>query len=374
MNHIWCNIATRQLGLSYEDSENLIVSKNRWHEFYNNPKYINKRYSNQILFQFVFKMMPNDVYLPFEKDYQHPSKLLQWYEIHMNPFLTEKEKIWTMFSKIQRIYHVLLRFVDRVQKKYAKVKVSCDLNMDEIKLREGYSVGLFQNHCQYYFTIQDLIKICNSALSYSVQMFPDSYIPKNPYTNEQFTYRALLQIYHAIRRSDYKMPLLLEMFYASKFSIKRFISKYEYFIREEIIKNFVRNGSEEDFCEYIYEILQYASIEKKCKISPGFPRTVMVKALKKYVFLYLISEYSLRSSHKQWQYFNVLRISLFEFFKRNPLFGRKMVRRVQKKEDGTGRTVFRRETYYEVHYVETSIVAMTQKVDFDSLFDTDDED
>lgn len=374
MNHIWCNIAHRHLGLSYEESETLIVSKDRWHDFYNNPKFINHRYSNQLLYQFIFRMMPNDLFLPFENDYGHPSKLLQWYEIYMNPFLREKEKLWTMFSKIQRTYHVLLRFVDRVQTKYAKVKVMTDLNMDEIELRQGYSVALFQNQSQYYFTIHDLIKICNSALSYSVQMFPDSYIPKNPYTNQQFTYRALLQIYYAVRRSDSKMPLLLEMFYASKFSIKRFISKYEFFIREEIIKNFVRNGSEEDFCEYIHEILQNASIEKKCKISPGFPRDVMVKALKKYVFLYLISEYSLRSSHKQWQYFHVLRNSLFEFFKKNPLFGRKMVRRVQKVDEETGSTVFSRETYYEVNYVETGIVAMTQKVAFDSFFEIDDDD
>ena len=43
-------------------------------------------------------------------------------------------------------------------------------------------------------------------------------------------------------------------------------------------------------------------------------------------------------------------------------------------DEETGSTVFTRETYYEVHYVETSIVAMTQKVAFDSFFEIVDDD
>lgn len=371
MEHIWCNIAHHHLGITHENSEELIVSKNKWQDFYNNPKYKEQQYTNQLLFELIFRMMPTNARV---------SKLEQHYDIYKNPFLTNKEEICLMFSKMQRTYHVLLRFVDRVQKKYAKVKVQCDLNLDNIELREGYTVALFQNQSQYYFTVCDLIKICNSALSYSFQMFPDSYVPKNPYTNKSFSYRALLQIYYAIRRSDYRMPLLLEMFYNANFSIQRFVAKYEYFIREEIIKNFIRNGSEEDLCEYIYEMLEIGVFEKKCRVCPDFPRGILVKALKKYVFFYLISEYSLRSADRQHQYFNVLKASLFAFFDKNPTFGRKLSRRIENIDESTGDTYHFREKYYDTDYMETNIVAMTsmKRVVYDVIFeqeiDADNED
>ena len=371
MKHIWCNVAHYHLGLSYTESEKLLYSKDRWNDFYNNPKYKKHQYSNQLLFQFVFQMMPNYIY-SFEDE--HSSKLQQWYKIYMNSFLTQKETTCALFSKIQKTYHVLLRFVERVQRKYAKVRVNCDLNMEEIQLRDGYSIAIFQNQSQYYFTIVDLMKIFNSALIYSEQMFPESYIPKNPYTNEPFTYKALLQIYFAIRRSDYKFPLLLEMFYSSGFSVKRFVRKYEYFIREEIIKNFIRNGSEDDMCEYIHEMLEHRDIEKKIKISPGFPKDVLVKVFKKFVFLYLIAEYSLRSSHQQWQYFHVLKISLYRFLRRNPLFGRRMSRRVKTVDETTGKISFHRVSSYETTYEETSIASLTsaKRIAFDTLLQNDD--
>lgn len=351
MEHIWCNIAHHHLGIRHENSEDILLSKNRWTDFYNNPKYEEQRCSNQMLFEFIFRMVPTNNIVT-----KASSKMLLWYEIYKNPFLTNKEGILTAFSKMQGRYHTLLRFVDKVQKKYAKVKVSCDLNLENIELREGHTIVLFQDQCQYYFTLRDVVKICNSALSYSDHLFPDAYVPKNPYTNQPFSYKALLQIYFAIRRSDYKMPLLLEMFYSTNFSIKRFVAKYEYFIREEIIKNFIRNGTQEDFYYYIHEMLEISIFERKCKVCSDFPRDVLVKAMKKYVFLYLISEYSLRSTDRQFQYFNILKSSLFAFFDKNPTFGRRLMRRIQKVNETTGKMYLARESYFETNYVETNIV------------------
>lgn len=386
MEQIWCNIAHHYIGISYDDSKELLLSKNRWEDFYSNPKYKEHQCNNPALVQFVFRMSQSDIcereklllWYGIHKKNNNcalayiSNKLLLWYEIYRNPFLTNKEEISFMFSKVQRTYHVLLRFIDRIQKKYAKVRVKCDLNLETIELQEGCTVSLFQNQSQYYFTVSDLIKICNAALSYSDHMFPDAYVPKNPYTNQHFSYKALLQIYYAIRRSDYKMPLLLEMFYHANFSIKTFVAKYEYFIREEIIKNFVRNGSEEDICDYIYEMLDIGVFEKyKDKICPDFPRKILVKALKKYVFLYLISEYSLRSADRQYQYFNVLKASLSAFFNKNPTFGRMLSRRIDKIDETTGNPYEVREKYHVTDYIETNIIPMAymKRVVHDVIFE-----
>ena len=191
-------------------------------------------------------------------------------------------------------------------------------------------------------------------MCYSSHFFSESYSPKNPYTNEPFHFGILLKIYNAIRYSNYKMPFIYELFYRSCFNIKYFKIKNDYLIREEILKKFIKNASEDDLYYSIREMLEIRCFRKVINIPIDFPKDILVKALKPYIYFYLISNYSLRSSEKQWEYYMIMKKSIFHFFKINLQFGRKKIKIVKVEKDGIIHSY--KEYIFHVEFKETKLI------------------
>ena len=122
------------------------------------------------------------------------------------------------------------------------------------------------------------------------------------------------------------MPLLFEMFYRSDFNIKQFKKTNDYFIREECIKSFMKNADQDEQIEYIEEMLDTKENKRMFKFDEDFPKDVLLKAFRPYLFVYLISKYSLRSSRKMFEYKSILRTSLKAFKSQNIPFGRKIIK------------------------------------------------
>ena len=346
---IWCNMLYHNVGITKKDSDYIISTKNRWNNIYQNNYYNTIIHNNIEIHNFVYSLFKENEPLPNKK-------MKSWFDFINNPFYntSSKEDMWNIFNKTQKMSHVFVKFINMCKIKKMKVKVDCDLNMNKITIQPHLSLEIIQNGTKYYFTLYDLINIINSSLCYSSHFFAESYSPKNPYTNEPFHFGILLKIYNAIRYSNYKMSHIYELFYRSCFNIKYFKIKNDYLIREEILKKFIKNASEDDLYDSIREMLELRCFRKTIKVSVDFPKDILVKALKPYIYFYLVSNYSLRSSEKQWEYHMIMKKSIFHFFKINSQFGRKKIKIVKVEKDGIIHSY--KEYIFHVEFKETKLI------------------
>lgn len=345
---IYSKILFNTFDIKIKDSEYLINSKNRWVDVYNNEYYRDLIYKDSITSHYIFTLL--------EPKYKK-TKISFWYETTDNMFFSQetKDMLWNQFIKSQKQYYVLSKFVNICKYRYTKVKVDCDLNLNKIVFPCSNALKIYQDGALYYFAINDIINICNSALTFSYHFFSEAYVPKNPYTNNNFTYPILLKIYYAIRFSSFKMPLLFEMFYRSDFNIKQFKKTNDYFIREECIKSFMKNADQDEQIEYIEEMLDTKENKRMFKFDVDFPKDILLKAFRPYLFVYLISKYSLRSSRKMFEYKSILRTSLKAFKSQNIPFGRKIIKTSKTWSQQLNRFVFQKKEIIVTEFKEGSI-------------------
>ena len=319
MDKIWIKCIYHTLGMNNDVSNHIINSDDRWNDVHCNHDYNIYTQPNYYIIHYSFDIINNP---------QKKGHIVRWNNVISNLFISDehKEKLWNIYVESRKKYNVLSRFVNRCKYKSISVKVSHDLNMEEIKLNPYTSTTIFQDGALYYFTISDLIKICESSLGFCDEFFSEAYLPKNPYTNKEFSYPILYRIYKAIRFSNYKIPFLMEMFYRSNFDIELFKFSNDVFIREHCIKSFVKNGSCDEHYQYIQEMLEMQCFDELFDFNCDFPESVIVYALKPYMFMYIIYRYSLRTAERKNDYRILLKRSLIEFKQANPTFGRNLTK------------------------------------------------
>jgi hypothetical protein len=376
MNNIWCKLMHYNIGVNSYDSDYLLNSTDKWNDVYQNKYYYSLISNHGTINQYLFTITNKQSYGGMQR-VSHKSRLRHWIDIAENPFFSIENhtSLWNNFIKTQKMYYILGKFVNMCKIKSITVKVNTDLNLNVISLQPSQSIYLFQDGSLYYFTISDLINITNSALTYSYHFFSEAYCPKNPYTNNEFSYSILLKIYYSIRFSYYKMPMLLEMFYRSNFNIKHFKKVNEFFIREECIKSFMKNADIDDQYEYIEEMFSLKYCKKKFVFDYEFPKSAIVRAMKPYLFMYIISEYSLRCSQKIMEYRIMLRHSLLKFKDDNPQFGRKVVKLKREFSFAKKRNVtISKDVEYITDYKECRIVLPTYRELISEIVFKDDSD
>ncbi len=268
------------------------------------------------------------------KPFYH-NKLIIWEKHVNNKFYTSNKitELWNIYCNTQRAYYGFSKLALLFKLKHAKISVINDLCMNPITITTGKSISIFQNGSIYYFTLSDLINICKSALIHSPNCYSDPIFPKNPYINIQFTKSIMYYIYYSIRISYFRIPLLLHLFYLSDFNINRFYLDNEAIIRDEYIDDFVKNGSNDDLLEYIYDMI-YKVPNKECliKIDHDFPSDTLIHIMRPYLKLYLISILSLSKTEKQFRTYYILKYKLHKFFEFNPSFGRRIYIRNAKRK------------------------------------------
>ena len=180
-----------------------------------------------------------------KKDYSCTFKFKYFLNEITNIFLTEKQKqdFINIFCKIQKTYFALSRFAYLYKYKKAKIVVDFDLGLNPIDINNKNSICLFQEKNKYYFRINDLINIIDSALSNSPNFFSEPLIIKNPYNNIPFNKSTLYNIYFNIISKTSIVPELIHKFFLSNFDIDKFEKEYEYLIREYSIQKYVKNSS-----------------------------------------------------------------------------------------------------------------------------------
>jgi hypothetical protein len=235
-----------------------------------------------------------------------------------------KEKLFSYFTKAQFLCNFFRKFY--FKKTYEKLKRHDndeDLNLTPFsKHRKENIINIVENDVIYKFFIFDLIKIINTNLCYSYAMFVEPKCSRNPYTNVPFSLHNLYNIYFFIKKLQIKMPTLVHLYFQCNFDTDIILLNYECVIRDEIIKFYYHDTTEEKKYNDILDIIKkYKNITSPIIIHRRYSKKNVVEKLGFLLKMNLYCNYSYNPS-KRTYYKIMLKKKLKLFVKENPLFGR----------------------------------------------------
>lgn len=271
--------------------------------------------------------------LKHKKKYPSNSKYTLLQEVILeHPFLCEntKERCITLFGKINRVYHLLLRFARQFQWKRASCPVTTDLmNFNPIDITKSYNFVLLQNHVKYYFRISDLLRsIERKLVSYDTDDFELlSESPVNPYNKLKLKTVDLYNLYFHILDSPMKVPQFFYRFYLEKFHVETYKVKHETYLKKLAIQNFVfhENAKSERLYKDIRHMLRQNEHTAKLIIHEDFPKEHLVETFRSHLYLDFLIRYGNLECNVEEYYEVLLFTALKSFYKDNPAYGRKKI-------------------------------------------------
>lgn len=244
------------------------------------------------------------------------------------------EYVQDMFCKAQRTYRAFSKLARIFLTKRAPLQVDHDMYMNPIDLKNRNTMIIFQNRARYAFKISDLINILNTALSHSPNFFADPLFPKNPYTNVEFEMGALYEIYDRIKKSDYKMPVLIQAFFCAEFDIDKFAYDNEATIRDISLSDYVKTSTNDTLVPEIKTMFRIYDKFRRIKIDKNFPADRLVHIMRPYLHLHYINQYSLYDTTKRNDICTELNKKMRRFIEFNPKFGRKIMKLTDENDNG----------------------------------------
>jgi len=237
----------------------------------------------------------------------------------------DKDHFLDYFCKIQKHYFAFSRLLNAWKYKRSHVTVSDDLYLNPLDANGKNIFVIVQNRKKYLFSIANLINMVNSALSNTSHFFASPLILKNPYNNGVFNKSDLYNLYFAIKQSTFIMPILFHYYFLENFNITRFREQHEGAIREISIENYIKNTDYNALYDKVFAMLK--EHKPRLAIHADFPKEDLVNIMRPYLRLYYVSLYSL-DEYKKLTAFSELHKKLQNFYRYNPKFGRKTIKRV----------------------------------------------
>jgi hypothetical protein len=233
-----------------------------------------------------------------------------------------------IFNKTQTLYHLFNRFyLRKTRKKMLKYNCQNDLKLQPLSnYSEKMKITLYHQDTEYLFVINDLMRIIDSQLLHSEDLFSLPTFPKNPYNNIVFTKANLYNLYFHMRTNNYLVPHIFELFFKSDFSLKQFGLYNETYLRSKIIEKYHESFTNEELYEEIILMLRLYNDFHTIFIHPLFDEEVVIETFRQHITYYWHYVYNYSPDQKKY-YNKKLILSLQAFKKDNPLFGRIFISR-----------------------------------------------
>jgi hypothetical protein len=250
-------------------------------------------------------------------------------ELTNNVFIpqTEKDSFIEVYAKSRRTYAGFSRLAILWRIKYAKQTITKDLYMNEIDKSNTNSIMIHQNNTNYWFSISDLLNQIETALTNSPCYLAEPIEPKNPYTNIPFTKSILYNIYLKHKTSTFLPSMILHGFFLSEFDLYRFRVDNESLLREVSIRKHIHNAEPDLLFNEIISMCRVFRI----RVSPEVPKLELIKIMRPYFYLYMVSSYHIHGLEKSSMTRTLLIQQIRALRKYNPCFGRKCIYRIKNK-------------------------------------------
>ena len=257
-------------------------------------------------------------------------------DMQRNGFISADKKhmmAW-IFNKAQRHYAALEKFKFFMNHRRRVNGPIIDLEFNAIEPERR--VRVYQDNTAYTFSARDVTRIVTNALTFidssvDLYFFPSASMPKNPYTNAEFSKSILFEVFYQLKKMpSYRLPLLLECFFRSFFSLPTFDLLYGNTLRRCQLDRYIRDMSNASLRVYGENMLLYlyqtGAMDEPVHIKESFPTDEFVFHMRPFVTHYIrfIHTFNVMESetHRGKMFDGVL-----PFLERYPRFGRKVVTR-----------------------------------------------
>ena len=233
-----------------------------------------------------------------------------------------KTRFINLFCDIQKKYRGLCRLAYIYKHKRSPLRIQTDLFLNPITDAQLNVITIVQNGQKYLFTVTDLQRIINTALSNSPNFFSSPLTIKNPYNNMPFDKSTLYNIYFHVMQNKFIISPLFHAYFLCNFNLTSFRNENEALIRKVYIDNFI-NSNNIDLL-HIYILQMCNTSRRKMRISAKFPKQKLVEIMRPYLRMYINSSYSL-DMNTRFRARDELDYHIRRFVKYNPQFGRKYI-------------------------------------------------
>jgi len=209
-----------------------------------------------------------------KKQFIELNTLLHFMYNNTTVFFTESDCIETIdiFNKLLYIKYWLYKYTKRSFLNPAILVNNIDLQLCQFSDSDKNTIRVNCDNSIYTFRIYELLSIYMHSTTNLDYEIPKPLLPKNPYTNEEFTlkqhyviYEALLNYYCALRRT---LPEHYILFKNSYFDTTLFYKKYYVFLMYKTILVSVNTMSNR---EWLYEL------DSRCKMIKGYCKICLKK-------------------------------------------------------------------------------------------------
>lgn len=234
-----------------------------------------------------------------------------------------KETYLELFSKIQKIYFSLLRFVYIGKIKKTKLQVETDLLMNDLAtINERNKISILQNNSKYIFSICDLVNIIETAITNAIDFFVEPFLPKNPYNNIAFNKSTLYNIYFTHQTSTFRLSYLFHLWFLHSFDLDKFCLENEAVIRDFLIHKFIYKSPVNTLYSKTIGMLHNNPYTRKLIIHKNFPKKTLVDIMRPFLFCEYMHIYGIIGVEKTNMYKTMLFYKLKKFYDYNHSFGR----------------------------------------------------
>ena len=218
-----------------------------------------------------------------------------------NNFLSDetKESIYNVFNKAIWVNNKLRTFMRFYRhKKLTDSEITTDLYMNDLTdYSEQLKMDIIENNTLYHFRLTDLLTIITkSLLNYEDVGLVNPLMPKNPYTNIQFSKANLYNIFYKAKESTILTPLLFHKFYLKHFNIKEFTIENDTYLINKSVINHIDSSSDYDIYLDILNLLDkfkrkltLIDVERMLRTVPV---GVLINELKTAIKCYYLTKYS----------------------------------------------------------------------------------
>ena len=194
-------------------------------------------------------------------DYKRENKFTVIERFLKNPTRTSEESqtMNKLFNKTQSVLNVFNKFYARhCAKKAIRYNCNLDLNLEPLfNLKEKNKFTFIHENTKFTFSNRDMLKIIKSGLLSHDNFFSNCHMPRNPYTNVEFTTCILYNFYFHLQDNHFKIPELVRRFFNEGFYLNRFLRKNDSYVRECIVDNYAMQLTLNDLYE---EIIMFLNI------------------------------------------------------------------------------------------------------------------
>jgi hypothetical protein len=245
-----------------------------------------------------------------------------------NIFMKEKEidAFLLIFSRIQKTYIAINRFAYIYKFKKTPIKINLDLYMNPLLCSDKNVITILQNNFKYLFKISDIMLIIKNSICNSYEFFSKPLPIKNPYNNIIFNKSTLYNIFFFIKHKNYIMPTILQNYFLCGFRLYTFEKENQTIIHEFSVETLLNSLNKKNIYNEILKMFGYYNkfVLKKNKfcIHIDFPKNKLINIMTPYLKIYFDFKFAINEETMNYKK-NQLLYKLQQFFKYNPMFGRK---------------------------------------------------